>query len=67
MAAGRQNQELVALTGIQDQQCFACAYWLPNTKEIGKNKDVKKAIKLGFARLLDSRIEFYQPIAHYYY
>ncbi|MBP6746213.1 hypothetical protein KA344_13340 [bacterium] len=32
-------------------------------EEIGKNKDVKKAIKLGFARLLDSRIEFYQPIA----
>ncbi len=32
-------------------------------QEIAQSKDVKKAIKLGFARLLDSRVEFYQPIA----
>ncbi len=31
--------------------------------EIAKNSDVKKAIRLGLARLLDSRVEFYQPIA----
>lgn len=32
-------------------------------QEIAKNQDVRKALKLGLARLLDSRVEFYQPIA----
>lgn len=32
-------------------------------EEIAKDSSVKKAIKLGLARLLDSRVEFYQPIA----
>lgn len=32
-------------------------------EEIAKSADVKKAIKFGLERLLDSRVEFYQPIA----
>lgn len=32
-------------------------------EDIAQDPSVKKAIKLGLARLLDSRVEFYQPIA----